>query len=97
MNLEIAAIDMRESWVMSVGTANQRGPSFFTKIHSAMGWAPDVRMGGGDYPDMSIAGNGNQGIKVIIPIAVVEKALGFSNRGLAEQTELAAVTLVSDL
>ena len=88
MNLEIANIGMRDFWGMGVGTAAQSGRSLLAKIRSATGGASDVRMGGGDYPVMSSFGSGNHGITAIVPVAVVGKALGTSNRGLAEALAL---------
>ncbi len=64
----------------------QRGilsDNFITKARIQTAAAADMRMGGGECPIMTSGGSGNQGIGVILPIALVAEEEGCSREKLA--------------
>lgn len=56
-------------------------PSLHARILTASG--ADFRMGGGNHPVMTSGGSGNQGLGIILPIAVIAEHIGASDESLA--------------
>lgn len=56
---------------------------FTTKARIMTAAAADMRMGGGDCPIMTSGGSGNQGIGLILPIAIVAEREGISDDRLS--------------
>lgn len=78
MNLEAAGEGLKSNLGLRIGyTLNKLQAEgkitvdVFTKSRLLTAAACDMRMGGGDCPIMTSGGSGNQGIGVIVPIAVV--------------------------
>ena len=67
--------DLKESGVIA--------DDFVTQARMLTAAAADMRMGGGNASIMTSGGSGNQGIGVILPIAVVAKKEGASDEKLA--------------
>ncbi len=58
------------------------GDDFITLAQIMVASAADARMGGLDYPVMSCAGSGNQGIAASLPIVAVAQKNGYDIEGL---------------
>jgi len=58
------------------------GDDSITSAQIMVASAADVRMGGFDYPVMSCAGSGNQGITASLPIIAVAQKKGYDVKGL---------------
>jgi len=61
------------------------GDDFITSAQIMVASAADVRMGGFDYPVMTCAGSGNQGITASLPIIAVAQKNGYDIEGLLLQ------------
>ena len=87
MNMAVASEGISNPWALGIGYNIHRimpGDDILYKIKAYAGGAADVRMGGGPLPVMSSAGSGNHGITAIIPVALVAKSWGKSDRELSE-------------
>ena len=78
MNLKAANEGLNTNLGLGIGSALNRlhtngklNIDVFTKARLLTASACDMRMGGGECPIMTSGGSGNQGIGVIVPIAVV--------------------------
>ena len=78
MNLKAAKEGLNTDLGLGIGSALNRlhingklNIDVFTKARLLTASACDMRMGGGECPIMTSGGSGNQGIGVIVPIAVV--------------------------
>jgi len=91
MNMAVASEGLSNHWGLGIGyTLNKimPGDDILYKIKAHAGGAADARMGGGPLPVMSSAGSGNHGITAIIPLAVVARTWGNSDRELSEALAL---------
>lgn len=94
MNVTLAMEGLRGKWGYGVastlgdGNSSKKNMQIGTEIKKFVVAAVDARMGGCDYPAMSSAGSGNNGIVATIPIWVVK-----SNMQIPEEDYLKAVCL----
>ena len=89
MNIAIAEAGLKGKKGMGVGAAlrdlvNEKylGDDLVTAAQIMAASAADVRMGGFDYPVMSCAGSGNQGIAASLPVIAVAQKNGYDVREL---------------
>jgi len=89
MNIAIAEEGLRGKRGLGVGAAlrdlvNEKylGDDLVTAAQIMAASAADVRMGGFDYPVMSCAGSGNQGIAASLPVIAVAQKNGYDVRKL---------------
>lgn len=79
------------NWGLSVGLtikSHSQQDDLLSRIKGFAGAATDVRMSGAPRAVMSSAGSGNHGITAVIPVAVVARDKGLSDRELAEAVAL---------
>jgi len=91
MNMAVASEGISRPWGLATGyTLNKitPGDDLLYRIKAHAGGAADTRMGGGPLPVMSSASSGNHGITAIIPLALVSKTWGKSDRELSEALAL---------
>jgi L-cysteine desulfidase len=63
------------------------GDDLITSAQIMVASAVDARMGGFDYPVMSCAGSGNQGVIASLPIIAVAQKGGYDIKGLLEKRQ----------
>jgi L-cysteine desulfidase len=91
MNMVAADEGVKSLWGCGVGyylgkISSSGDPLWEVKVKA--GAAADFRMGGGPNPIMSSSGSGNHGITAVLPVVVVARKLGRSDRELAEALAL---------
>lgn len=101
MNLEMAEYGLRDSSISGAGFGktlkkimdknNISGElGYLIKIYSYA--ASDARMGGAFLPVMSSAGSGNHGITAIVPLAIVGRRLGRTDKEIARAIAISHLT-----
>jgi len=101
MNLEMAEYGLKENSVSGASFGKtlkkileqnklNRDLGYLIKVYSYA--ASDARMGGAFLPVMSSAGSGNHGITAIIPLAIVGKRLGRTDREIARAIAISHLT-----
>jgi len=91
MNATAAEEGVESPWGCGVGYyLHSHSPEgdLLWDVKAKTGAAADFRMGGGPNPIMSSSGSGNHGITAIVPVVVVAKKLGKTDRELAEALAL---------
>ena len=87
MNQTVVEQGLSQPWGLGLGYHLQEDfadGGMLLEIKAAAAAAADVRMAGGPFPVMSSGGSGNHGITAIVPVTVLAKHLGSSERELAE-------------
>lgn len=96
MNLAISSEGSKNDYGLNLGKTIKKltetgvlsKNSLVQKVKATAAHAGDARMGGANMPVMSTSGSGNQGITALIPIAVVGKYQGISEKTMAKAAML---------
>ncbi len=92
MNISISEEGLKGAQGLGIGAAlkdlvneGYLGDDFITSAQIMTASAADARMGGFDYPVMSCAGSGNQGIAASLPIIAVAQKSGYDVKELLQK------------
>ena len=95
MNVAISKEGLKEAKGLAIGTTlrdlvneGYLGNDLITSAQIMVASAADARMGGFDYPVMSCAGSGNQGIAASLPIIAVAQKNGYNVKELLAKRQM---------